>query len=157
LLYHGVGPHARGWFFWLRSEELQIQEGDCGDYWGVGGASVSTYASKRNENEYVYDAAGSMQIFGAAENKASSRIIKNKDGEKPNGEWNTIDLYCHGDTSAHVVNGKLAMILYNLRQSDDGKETPLTKGKIQLQSEGAEIFFRNVRIRPIAKIPKDIL
>src|SRR5688572_22207882 len=35
LLYHGVGPHGAGHGFWLRSQEFQVQEGDCGDYWSI--------------------------------------------------------------------------------------------------------------------------
>src|SRR5690349_162687 len=33
LLYHAVGPHGADGGFWMRSQEFQIQEGDCGDYW----------------------------------------------------------------------------------------------------------------------------
>jgi hypothetical protein len=39
----------------------------------------------------------------------------------------------------------------------DGKETPLTKGKIQIQSEGAEVFYRNIAVRPMASIPPEYL
>ena len=35
----------------------------------------------------------------------------------------------------------------------DGKEVPLVKGKLQLQSEGAEVFYRNITIRPITEVP----
>ena len=35
LLYHAVGTHGADGGFWMRSQEFQIQEGDCGDYWGV--------------------------------------------------------------------------------------------------------------------------
>jgi hypothetical protein len=31
------------------------------------------------------------------------------------------------------------------------------KGKIQLQSEGAEVFFRNISIQPIERIPGEML
>ena len=34
LLYHSVGPHGTA-MLWMESFEFQIQEGDCGDYWGV--------------------------------------------------------------------------------------------------------------------------
>src|ERR1043165_5943132 len=40
LLYHCVGPHGTAGSFWMRSQELQIQEHDCGDYWSVAGATV---------------------------------------------------------------------------------------------------------------------
>lgn len=34
---------------------------------------------------------------------------------------------------------------------------PLSKGKIQIQSEGGELFVRNIRIRPIDQIPDELL
>jgi hypothetical protein len=49
------------------------------------------------------------------------------------------------------------MILTGLRQRVDGRETPLTKGKLQLQSEAAEVYYRNIQIRPIDRIPNEIL
>jgi hypothetical protein len=49
------------------------------------------------------------------------------------------------------------MILYKSRQSDGSAETPLKKGKIQIQSEGAEVFYRNIEITPIDVIPDPIL
>ena len=64
----------------------------------------------------------------------SGRIVKNPDNEKPTGQWNTIELLAVGPTSVHVVNGKVVMVLTGSRQVVDGKEVPLTKGKIQIQS-----------------------
>src|SRR5437868_12100916 len=37
LLYHCVGPHGAAGSNWMRSQECQIQEKDCGDYWSVAG------------------------------------------------------------------------------------------------------------------------
>jgi hypothetical protein len=79
------------------------------------------------------------------------------DYEKPVGEWNTLDLYAVGDRSVHVVNGNLALVLTGLRQIVDGKEVPLTKGRIELQTESAEVFFRNIQLRPITEIPEALL
>jgi len=40
---------------------------------------------------------------------------------------------------------------------EKGQVAPLVKGKIQLQSEGAEIFYKQIRIQPIGKIPAELL
>jgi hypothetical protein len=77
--------------------------------------------------------------------------------EKPLGEWNTIELLCYEGTSVHVINGVVNMINTNSHMLVDGREVPLTKGVIQLQSEGAEIYYRNIQIRPINKIPDQYL
>jgi hypothetical protein len=156
LLYHAVGPHGADWKFWMRSQEFQIQEGDCGDYWGVAGGVFDVHATKQNEKEYVFNAAGPLQTF-SEKSPVGRRCIKNPDAEKSTGQWNTLDLYCYKGTSVHVVNNVVTMVLYNSRQLDGEKESPLVKGKIQLQSEGAEIYFSNIQIQQITKIPEGLL
>lgn len=153
LLYHGVGNHGDGDGFWLISQEFQIQEGDCGDYWGVAGAAFDIRAKKNKEDVYQYDENGSIMTFGN-HTEIGRYCKKYPDGEKPNNEWNTVDLYCFGGTSVHIINGIVTMILENSRRLQNDIETPLTKGKIQFQSEAAEIFYKNIKIRPIESLPK---
>lgn len=155
LLYHAVGKHGADANAWMRSQEFQIEQGNTGDYWGVAGGVQDIPVIKQGEN-YVYDANGTLNAF--SEKSATGRHgTKGSDAEKPTGEWNTLDLYCFGDTSIHVVNGKVVMVLFHSRQVDDGKESPLTKGKIQLQSEGAEVFYKDIKLQNISKIPADIM
>jgi hypothetical protein len=49
------------------------------------------------------------------------------------------------------------MVLTNSRQKVGDKEVPLVVGKIQLQSEGAEVFYRNIAARPMDAIPAKYL
>ena len=152
LLYHSVGPYGADYGAWMRSQEFQIQEGDCGDYWGCAGGIAAVPAIKRSDSEYVYDPAGALYTF-RADDKIGRHCIKGSDAELPSGEWNRVDLYCHGDTCVHVINGKLMMVLYHSGQVDQGQVSPLTKGKLQLQSEGAEVYYKQIRIQPIDRIP----
>jgi hypothetical protein len=156
LLYHAVGPHGADGNFWMRSHEFQIQEGDCGDYWGVAGGTAHVPATPRGEKDFIYDPSGPMLLF-SDKSETGRHCIKSPDAEKPSGEWNTIDLYCVGDTSVHVINSVVTMVLYQLAQQDSDRTTPMTKGKIQLQSEGAEIFYRNISIEKIRRIPQPVL
>lgn len=156
LLYHSVGPDGADGGSWMRSHEFQIQEGDCGDYWGVAGGIADIAAAEVSPKHYVYTPGAPLLTF--SENGPQGRnCIKNPDGEKPSGEWNTIELYCVGDKSVHVVNGKVTMVLDHLRQREGDQELPLENGKIQLQSEGAELFYRDIWIEQIVSIPPDIL
>ena len=150
ILYHAHSDADHG--LWMQSQEFQVQEGNCGDYWGVFGAVFDIPAKKQGEKEWVYDPKGALMNF-----PPGRRCIKSPDAEKPSGEWNTIDLYCFGDTAVHVLNGKVVMVLYQSRRPEGKNMIPLTKGKIQMQSEGAEVFYRNIRIRPIGEIPKSVL
>ncbi|HEY5824651.1 MAG TPA: DUF1080 domain-containing protein [Cyclobacteriaceae bacterium] len=156
ILYHAVGAHGADGGFWMRSQEFQIQEGDCGDYWGVAGGAFDVRAMPRKEKEYVYDAAGPLLTF-SEKSQFSRQCIKSKDAEKPTGQWNIIDIYCFGSTSVHMVNGVVVMALYNSRQETEDDELPLTKGKIQIQSEGAEVFYSNIQIQPIQKLPENLI
>jgi len=53
-------------------------------------------------------------------------------------------------------NGVVIMVLYHSRQTDGDNESPLTKGKIQLQPEGAEVFI-NILIQPIHHLPDTLI
>jgi len=156
LLYHSVGPYGADFGAWMRSHEFQVQEEDVGEYWGCAGGMADIPAAKRPDSGYVYDPAGQMITFSVY-NAFGRHCYKRGDAEHPTGEWNTLDLYCHGDTSVHVVNGKVMMVLYHLAQSDNGKVSPLTRGRIQVQSEGAEVFYKAIKIRPLTGIPAGIL
>jgi len=152
LMYDAVGPHGADGGFWMRSHEFQIEEGDCGDYWACAGAMADIKVRKDANGDFVYDESGELMTFGI-KSPIGRHCVKYPDAEKPSGEWNTLDLYCLGSTSIHVVNGKVNMVLHNSRQLTENREIPLTKGKIQLQSEGSEIYYRDIKICQISKLP----
>jgi len=149
--YHSVGPNDASYGFWMKSFEFQIQEGDCGDFYSLAGVIADAEAVPVSpadpKSDLVYK-KGSPRIFGT-----TKRIIKDSNNEKPRGEWNSMELYCLGQTSVHLVNGKVNMILTGLRHRVDGREEPLTRGRIQFQSEAAEVYYRNVAVRRIREIP----
>ena len=156
LLYFSVGDNGADYGAWMRSQEFQIEEGNCGDYWGVAGGMQDIPVIKKSDSEYVYNAAGQLYTFSAT-SKVGRHCIKQGDAENASGEWDTLDLYCHGDTSVHMINGKVMMVLYHSSQLEKGKVLPLVKGKIQVQSEGAEIFYKHIIVEPIGAIPAGFL
>lgn len=150
LLYHGHGPHGGGTgSAWINSHELQIQEKDCGDYWAVGPVQADIPARPAGEKLFQYDPAASLLDFGVG-TPHGNRVIKLSDHEKPHGEWNTIELYCVGDEAIHVVNGQVVLRVRGLRTAAGER---LTSGCLQLQSEGAEVFYRAIEIRPLTTLP----
>jgi hypothetical protein len=166
LLYHCVGKQGAGGSFWMRSLEFQIMEQDCGDFYSVAyAAGTGPYVDvegvqKKPGDPVTYKKGG--QKFTVPGKGIPNRIIKDRDYEKPRGQWNTLELFTVGPTSVHVVNGHVVMVLTNPRQivpdkliGDKGM--PMTAGKIQLQSEGAEVFYRNIALRPIDRIPEKLL
>jgi hypothetical protein len=154
LLYHSVGKYGADYGAWMRSQELQIEETNTGDYWGVAGGMADIPVVKKSEKEYDYDPRGTFITFREA-GPQGRRCFKSTNEEKPTGEWNTVDLYCWVDTSVFVINGKVVMILYHQKQLENGQALPLTKGKIQIQSEGAEVFYRGIKIQTIKELPTE--
>ena len=148
--YHSIGPHDESYGFWMKSFEFQIQEGDCGDFYSLAGVIADAEAVARNpgdpKSDLIYT-KGAPTAIGL-----TRRIIKVPDNERPTGQWNSIELYCLGQTSVHVVNGTANMKLTGLRHRVENRELPLTRGRIQLQSEAAEVFYRNIAIRRITEL-----
>ncbi|WZO96606.1 DUF1080 domain-containing protein [Isosphaeraceae bacterium EP7] len=66
--------------------------------------------------------------------------VKKKDAEKPTGEWNTVEVVCDGGRITNIVNGVVV---------NEGTNASVTRGRILLQSEGAEVFFRNIELTPL--------
>ncbi len=56
------------------------------------------------------------------------------------GEWNRQEVVADRDTLTNIVNGVVV---------NKGYRVYPTAGKIQLQSEGAEIYYRRVEMLPV--------
>ncbi len=134
LLYHCTGKHGAFWDVWMRCLECQIQETDTGDLFTLAGTSAKN---------------------GTPENPLESkRRTANHEVEG----WNRVDVFTLGDKSVFAVNGHVVNRLYDATEksrdgNDKDKWIPLTSGKIQIQSEGAEIFYRDIRLKPITELP----
>ena len=156
ILYHCNGPHGGsggGSRAWMQSHECQIQEHDCGDYWSVAdaiadieGEPIATEQGK--QKAIIYKPGGQKWTLPDTQRLTQKRAVKSADNEKPTGEWNTVEIICIGGTARHVINGVENMVITDSRHMVDGKALPLTKGRLQFQSEGAEVFYRNIMIRP---------
>jgi len=156
LLYHVHAAPGAGGRTWARSIELQIQEHDVGDLYAIGSA-IAVRSKPRPGTQpalYDYDPAGEWTFFSQSQG-ASGRCVKQPDNEKPTGEWNTVELIAFGEDSIHIVNGKVVMRLHGPVRIDGDVPAPVTSGPIILQSEGAEVFYRDIEVRPITAIPAE--
>jgi hypothetical protein len=106
---------------WPRSLECQIQEGDCGDIWLIDSASVVHADTMTGKKPY-------------------HRVVKTKDAEKPTGEWNKVEVIVNNGEITYLVNGQVV----NKARNPNPKA-----GRILLQTEGAEIFYRNVELKKL--------
>jgi hypothetical protein len=156
LLYHSYGPFGAAFGTWMANIEHQLMHDNLGDTYLM----CNTYCEAKtiqnaDSKNFNFSLDGQINSFSETDNGRS--IKKSKDAEKPLGEWNVVDLYCFGQTAVHVVNGEVVMINNNCSTIDNGQKNPLTKGKIQLQSEGGEFFIRKVEIEKIKEMPKEFL
>lgn len=152
LLYYAAGPQGAQSGHWMRSHEFQLQEGDCADYHSLDGVTVDAHVGDAHEGDwkfYRYDPALPLKTNIAA------RILKLGNYEKPSGEWNTMEVIADGKTLIHIVNGHEVLRVENSRQTVDGKSVPLDRGHFQIQSEGAEAFFRNIRVKQLTVAAAD--
>ena len=156
LLYHSIGPHgAESWRSWMLSQEFQVMQGHMGDFWSQANSAIDIRAYLP---EYIMNpVADKSQPFlslGRGE-EIKGYCMRSANFERPHGEWNTLELICFENKSIHIVNGEVVMILQNSRYVEDGKKIPMNKGKIQLQSEAAEVFYKNVKIKQLKKLPEE--
>ncbi len=150
LLYHGFGKPGSIFKRWHSTQECQIQEGDTGDYWPIGGVTIDIPSVQTDTSKWwIYNSGAALRNYYFSNEMSERRCFKNPDNEKPYGQWNTVEIIVSGDSSIHIVNDKVVMRLYNSRKVVDGVSVPLSRGKISLQSEGAELYYRNIEIRKV--------
>jgi len=164
LLYHVSGEDR----VFPRCVECQIQEGDVGDFWAVSThitvtvdpktintvTSVTTnrmtgvIRTNQSATEPVFlEAAKGGVPFAQGAVGESRRVVKNPLNERDG--WNTVEVIVRGDTAVQIVNGQVNNRCTEMQEKIDGKWVPLTKGKIALQLEGAEVLYRNIEIREL--------
>ncbi len=138
VIYHVTGRDQ----VWPQGVEYQIQEGDTGDFWLLGGTTLTTTVESVRPNEPRYEQNGLPYTSRRGD---FVRIIKDGTFESDS-DWNTVDIIVRGDTAVHKINGQANNRAYSLHAPNGAA---LTEGKIMLQAEGAEIFYRNIQIRPL--------
>jgi hypothetical protein len=133
VLLHMQGEDA----IWPKSIEAQLMETNAGDFYVIGGVQTAELEALRDQ---AFAAAGTDE---QARTRALNirRLPRKKDSsEKATGEWNTYTITCRGDSVTTVVNG--------VEQNHATKVT-VVEGHICLQSEGAPVEFRTVRLDPL--------
>ena len=104
---------------WPKSIEAQLNSGDAGDIWNIGNFAMKV-DPKRTEGR---------------------RTVKmGKCSEGPLGFWNRYRIIVDGGRIELYVNGE---------HQNSATDAEHVAGRIALQSEGANIEFRMVRVRPL--------
>jgi hypothetical protein len=154
ILLHSQGKDGGSEGIWMHSIECQIIEGGTGDFIVVGDGSdrfalTCPVAPLKQGSSYVFEPKGQpvtiqegrINWYGRDPNWQDVLSFRgDKDVEKPLGEWNRLECVAQEETIAIYLNGTLV---------NRATKVQPTKGRIQLQSEGAEILFRRVALTPL--------
>ena len=161
LLYGLVGPDK----VWPICAECQIEEGDVGDFFllgtrgiqgnhsaGLFGEGINPMTGWPKPGEPGYRAPGGGRAGQPPVEPTTGRLIKDGNFELLD-QWNTVEVIWQGDRAAHIVNGRTVNVATSLQQPDPqnpGQFIPLTRGKIAIEIEYAEIWFRRIEVRALA-------
>ena len=135
ILYNIQGPDK----VWPRSVEFQINEGCTGDFWMTDGAALTGKDGVRVTGPDGKAAKIDRFNKGVWKNVAGYRDPTNE-LENAHGEWNVVELVNREGHVWQYVNGKLA---------NEGINAFPISGKVLFQSEGAEVYFRNINLYPL--------
>jgi hypothetical protein len=160
LVLHCTGKEgaAKGGV-WMQGIECQMIEGGTGDIILVAGAEKPTLTATavqkdvgdEGKKEWYYlkgappqpFSEGRIDWYDRSENWKDVKGFRGrKDIEGKPGEWNTLECICDGDTLTIRLNGTVVNAATKLNPH---------KGKILVQSEGAEVFFRKIDLQPLKK------
>jgi hypothetical protein len=143
------------WRSWMLGQEFQVMEGHMGDYWSIASSAIDIRAFLP-EGEMNTVASTKQKFLGLGSGSSYPGFcLRSADYESPKGDWTELELICFGDKSLHIVNGNVVMVLRNSRYMKDGISVPLEKGRIQLQSEAAELYYKDILIRNIKSLPEE--
>jgi len=153
ILYHSRGPFGVDyWKSWALSQEFQIIEHGLGEYWTQATSAFDVRAmpgAAQGESPRWNPGAPWMEFLAP-----NNHALAGSDEDRP-GQCNRLELICYQADCVHVVNGKVVMALKSSRYQDGDHFVPLTGGKLQIQSEAAEVFYRNMEIRTIPAMPAE--
>ncbi len=154
VLIHSTGDDGGYSGTWMFSIECQLIEGGTGDLLVVGDGtdrfSITCPVEPEKQNgSYRFSPAGKpVTINGGRINwfgrDAGWKDVKGFRGaddlEKPVGKWNRMECIARGNEILVYLNGTLVNRAMDVKPQ---------KGKIQIQSEGAEILIRKVILTPL--------
>lgn len=161
ILFHSKGEDGAWGGNWMHSIECNVIEGGTGDFIVVGDNTnnfllTSLVAPEKQNGSYIYQPEGdpvtvnSGRINWYARDpgwKDEKGFRGKEDVEKPVGEWNRLECILRGSEIFIYLNGKLVNHAIHARPDE---------GRIQIQAEGAEIFYRRVDLIPLPPCATDI-
>ncbi len=154
VLLNSVGKDGAFQGTWMHSIECQVIEGGTGDLLVVGDGTgdflvTCPVAPEKQGESYVFKPGGELVTiykgrinwFGRDPDWQDVEGFRGRnDVEKPIGEWNRLECIVNHGEITNIVNGVVVNHAVAVRP---------VRGKIQIQSEGAEVYYRRVDLTPL--------
>jgi hypothetical protein len=165
LLVHSNGRDGGYNGTWMPAIEVQIIEGGVGDIIPVPGPGEDgtplpiayTCRVRHDGDQVIWHPQGTAERFQRGNFRRVNwfgrdpgwKDVKDfrglQDVESPFGEWTRLDVFCDGGNLEVYVNGSKVNEAFDLAPQ---------AGRLQLQAELAEIFFRRWELWPLGTGPK---
>jgi hypothetical protein len=160
ILIHSKGKDGAFGNVWMKSIEIQVIEGGTGDFYVVSNSKdeifslTSTIDPKTNRasgggifspggiETTVFTPSNPVRRQGVDkyEKTDNARFRNVNEIEKPHGEWNLVKIVAYRDKIDVYLNNQMV---------NQAKNVKPQKGRIQIQSEGAEFFYRRIDLIPL--------
>ena len=160
MIVHCVEPDGSCEEIFMAGIEAQIIQGGTGDFIVVPGkradgsdipVSLTAEITKDRDGETVWHKGGErwtlhsgrINWYGRDPDWDDVLNFRGKqDIESPGNEWTRLDVICDGGHIIYRVNGI---------QANEGFDAEPSSGKILLQSEAAEVYYRRFELQPLGK------
>ena len=152
VLVHSVGPHGAYWSTWMLSFEVNLMPCNSGDIVEVANWKWPDVLSGRatvDANRH-WDPDGRtvelnrtndvLSAYRPLTPQRNDEFRKAVYPERPVGEWNSLEIVCDGGRIAAYLNGVKTSEVFDVNPSG---------GRIQLQTEGHGVEYRDLVLEPI--------
>jgi 3-keto-disaccharide hydrolase len=158
VLLHGIGPDGGAGGVWMTCLECQLAQGCEGDLIVIRGkdpsgkiipATITCETEIASDGKTRWKPGGKKTVYSGSqfwwskhepgfEEKLDTR--GRWDVASPVGQWTRVECICDGDRVTIKINGVTVNEALNVFPS---------AGKILLQNEGSEIYYRGIELRPL--------
>ncbi len=160
ILLHATGPHGNARGIWMASVECQLAQGCEGDLIVIRGedqlgneipVTITSDTRIANDDRTRWDPKGEVTEYSGKQfwwsnHEAGFEELRDTRGKddvaSPLGEWTKVECICSGSRITIKINGTTVNECYNVFPA---------AGKILLENEKNEIYYRNIEIRPLVE------
>jgi hypothetical protein len=164
VLLHAIGADGSAHGTWMTCIECQLAQGCVGDLIVIRGtdaagktipATISSETVLGPDGKTRWKKGGKKTVYSGKQfwwsrhDPDFKELIDTRgryDVESPLGKWTRVECLCAGKRIKVVVNGHTVNEAFDVYPS---------AGKILLQSEGFEIYFRNFELKPLTQEEKE--